>query len=530
MTTSACPKCRDEVTLPPGAPRGAQVRCPWCREEFELSEVLDRMPPMLEIVRSPYTAGEERREFPSEAVDEEFRIAGDNGRTSPGGFDFSGGGAATAAPTVAPRPRTKTATAARPRRKEKSAVAEIVKVVLGGVVGLVLAQLILWWLPGDLSRDVVELGPTVGEYVPWIVPEKYRARSSSAGGVEEESSRAQENAAGGGHLVAGNGRSRDTAGGLSPGPVGGPPAGAGRTLPPLDFGKPEAEEDPLPTPGGDAPADPLEIPEPDLSLNPGAGISLDPLTLAPSQSAPVEPPKNPFDKPPPTEPSPTPEPGGPPAPVEPSSPTPEKTTEPPPALDKAPAEADADVFVGVSDAPMYVKNEVDAALAKASAAQEAVRAAEGGDAAAAEQQFYTALTELAEKLTYADGNDPKIDDAAQQAKDLVAQGNPRERAKLLMAHGPARLGAKKEDRPNDGIVLFGRIQAVEKKGPLFETRLEMPGAAVIPLFSKSDPQLDTGTTVIVLGTLVDQPARRLAGYEGGLPSVVWMSHAASLSR
>jgi hypothetical protein len=113
-----------------------------------LSELLDRMPPMLEIVSSPYLGTEDRREFPSgAAAEEEFRIAEENGRSTPAAFDFSGGpgaAATAAAPAVAPRPRiAKTGTAARPRRKEKSAVAEMAKIVIGGVVGLAMGQLIL---------------------------------------------------------------------------------------------------------------------------------------------------------------------------------------------------------------------------------------------------------------------------------------------------------------------------------------------------------------------------------------------------
>jgi hypothetical protein len=208
------------------------------------------------------------------------------------------------------------------------------------------------------------------------------------------------------------------------------------------------------------------------------------------------------------------------------------TVEPAPPAETSTPEPVAEAFIGVTDAPMYVKDEVDASLAEARAAQEAAQAADASAATEAERQFYTALTALAEKLTYSDVNDPKIDEAAQEAKELIAQGNLRERAKLLIAHGPARLAAKKEDRPNNGIVLFGKVQMVEKAGALYETRLEAPsgsGTAVIPVFSKHDPQLNPNAMVIVLGTLVDQPKKRLAGYEGGLPTAVWMSHAATLT-
>jgi hypothetical protein len=267
----------------------------------------------------------------------------------------------------------------------------------------------------------------------------------------------------------------------------------------------------------------LELPEPDLSLTPGDNLALEPRTPTPSKITPTDSVEITAEPPAPAEPAPALTPAESAATVEPTPPAPETST-PEPA---------ADAFIGVTDAPMYVRDEVDASLAEARAAQEAVQSAEASAAPEAEQQFYTALTELAERITYSDLNDPKIDEAAQEAKNLLAQGNLRERAKLLIAHGPARLAAKKEDRPNNGVVLFGKVQAVEKSGVLYETRLEAPssgGTAVIPVFSKHDPNLNPNAMIIVLGTLVDQPKKRLAGYDGGLPTVVWMSHAATLTQ
>jgi hypothetical protein len=278
------------------------------------------------------------------------------------------------------------------------------------------------------------------------------------------------------------------------------------------------------------PADPLEVPEPSLTLDPGSDLSVDPLT--PSQNTPAEPAANAPDVDTAVDSAATPRTPESNPPTAPGTPPEPATAETPsPAPEKPATEPDPDAYVGVHDAPMYVKNEVDAALAEAQAAEVAIQSAEAAAAPEAEQQFYTALTGLAERLTYSDVNDPKIAEVAQQAKDLLVQGNVRERAQLLMAHGPARLTAKKEDRPDNGVVLFGRVQAVEKKNALYETRLEMPsagGPAVVPVFSKTDPQLESGAPIIVLGTIVDQPAKRLSGYDGGLPSVVWMSHAAPL--
>src|SRR5690348_5837964 len=50
MSIIACPRCRDEVMLPPNASPQARVRCPLCRDEYTLSEALAKMPPMLIVV------------------------------------------------------------------------------------------------------------------------------------------------------------------------------------------------------------------------------------------------------------------------------------------------------------------------------------------------------------------------------------------------------------------------------------------------------------------------------------------------
>lgn len=563
MTTAACPKCHDEVTIPPGAQRAAQVRCPWCREEFDLSEILDRLPPMLEIIGAPSMSAIEAQGmggYPG-GHDHDFRLSeSDDDRTSAPAFDF-GGGTATAAPAAAAtRPRTsKTVTTARPRRKEKSAAAEMVKVVLGGVVGLILAQMILWWLPEPYKRDPIEIGPTVGKYVPWIVPAEFRPRGESAGGDDEGSSGTPSDSAGGqSQLAANNNASRSTAGGQRPtssstatsngfsGGGFGSPGSEERS--PFSLGPQIEEEDPLNVPdltdASTLPGDPLEIPEPDLSLDPGGEAMTDPLaTTTPPSDIPAEdtPPQNttPQEAPPAradTAPeSQTPQETAPPESVAsataPQPPAPSETATPKAPADTPMVDPAPETFIGVNDAPLYVGDEVSESLAQAQAAEQTFHGSDGSSEAG--QQYYSALTDLAEKLTYADPLDSKIGQSAQQAKQMLGQGNLRERAKLLATHGPARLSAKKEDRPDSGIVLFGQVQTVEKQGALYETRLEMPtpsGRSVVPLFSKTEPAYKDGARIIALGTLVDDPGKRLSGYEGGLPSVIWVGETVVLGQ
>src|SRR5947199_1264666 len=50
MTIVRCPRCRDEVTVPPRATARALVRCPLCLEQYLLAEALANAPPPLVII------------------------------------------------------------------------------------------------------------------------------------------------------------------------------------------------------------------------------------------------------------------------------------------------------------------------------------------------------------------------------------------------------------------------------------------------------------------------------------------------
>lgn len=51
MITANCPRCSDPFRVPDGEfPEDAYAICPWCQETFPVGEVLDRLPPMLQVL------------------------------------------------------------------------------------------------------------------------------------------------------------------------------------------------------------------------------------------------------------------------------------------------------------------------------------------------------------------------------------------------------------------------------------------------------------------------------------------------
>jgi hypothetical protein len=171
MTVSTCPSCHESVTVPVEAQPDSIVRCPLCQEEFQLTEFLSQLPPPL-IVLSP--TGEPLSDGTGlKAEKEEGRsslfpqMAAPTAEDNVPAFDFVPGSAST-------EENSGVDTSFAPLRRQKNPTIEIAKIVAGGLLALPLAQLILWWLPGEWQRDPLQIGPDVGRVLPWVVPANFR--------------------------------------------------------------------------------------------------------------------------------------------------------------------------------------------------------------------------------------------------------------------------------------------------------------------------------------------------------------------
>jgi hypothetical protein len=59
-------------------------------------------------------------------------------------------------------------------RSGRQIVVELVKIVAGGLAGLLIAQLMLWWVPGIGRRDPLGLAPHVPSWLSSLVPPELR--------------------------------------------------------------------------------------------------------------------------------------------------------------------------------------------------------------------------------------------------------------------------------------------------------------------------------------------------------------------
>jgi hypothetical protein len=166
MTIIRCPRCRDEVSVPPRATSRALVRCPLCLEQYLLAEAMSNAPPALVII-----GGEVAQEaIAAPTTEDEYRLAGGPVATP----EYHPGRVAAANAAAAARPALRAGP--RPRPRQSNPILLIANYVGGGVMGLALGLLVLWW---GFKRDPLELGPTFAAYVPWIVPAEFHGKPAA---------------------------------------------------------------------------------------------------------------------------------------------------------------------------------------------------------------------------------------------------------------------------------------------------------------------------------------------------------------
>jgi hypothetical protein len=180
--------------------------------------------------------------------------------------------------------------------------------------------------------------------------------------------------------------------------------------------------------------------------------------------------------------------------------------------------------------------DVDSAAQSARTARDAYNAAATAtDPTAAKKSligYYRAMSHLATVLA------GRVDDGGPNA--AATQGRIDATAdELLTGPGAALTPAQRDSfgmlttkwiaspsRKEAGVLLIGKLLKTQPAGRVFISQVQLYGAETeITVATSKNPTaagpLKAGDGVIVLGTLVDEPAQHLNGYEGNAAQVVW---------
>jgi hypothetical protein len=141
-------------------------------------------------------------------------------------------------------------------------------------------------------------------------------------------------------------------------------------------------------------------------------------------------------------------------------------------------------------------------------------------------ESYARLCQLAQTVTFVDAGQAEAETLAALSERaqllLVSIGSD---AKSVDALG--RLAGFRLDQPQrkqSGIALAGTVQHVSQEGDLHLTRLVLfglPKVVTVASWRPAPAGLREHDRVMILGVIVDDPARELMGYRGQLPQVVW---------
>ena len=171
------------------------------------------------------------------------------------------------------------------------------------------------------------------------------------------------------------------------------------------------------------------------------------------------------------------------------------------------------------------------------AGQQMAAAEDAGDAAQlnkARASFYVSLFDMANAITLgqlgpaAAQLDPQLRALEPMIRQQLA-ADPK-RFELLKIFGARWFAFPR--RTTNGVVLAGTVESVDQIGKLFHTKLKSgpdAGAKAVTVVSVNDPQLEVGNEVMTFGSIVEEPADQLVGYEGGEPAVVWSGMTLKIS-
>ncbi len=481
MMIAACPYCGEQVLVPVAIDGNARVACPLCQSTYSFAEV--KLPPQLIVLDGPALVPlAERAAMPpisgeqaaleramAETYEPAYSLVQDAIDAPPApGFDF--GPEPSASTRFESRP-IRAASGTRANSRHRNVGVEFVKILLGGMAGLIIAQGILWWLPGDWRRDPLGLAPQLPGSLAFLAPAQLR-----------------------GHVAPGNGAGANGAPNGSPRSPGAADSGldgaasrfedrANEDTSIRGEGVREGRDDEGAATGVTERQTPDE-----------RGIVADPaVALAGGDAADPQP-------------------------------TPSEESQ-------VGAPVSVDEMIGVRDPPSFRAPEVMEALAAVESAERAwldAASAQAPQSKAAAVRLFQTLYQLAWKATFVDPSDPQQKSPRAAIVRLLTQmGNDPNRVEL--AGNAAASWLSVDDRSTNGVLLAGTVKSISQQRLFHATRLELvgkkrPTVTVLNPFDPSghsDRPFRVDDRLLLMGAIITDPALGVIGYEGMESTIVW---------
>jgi hypothetical protein len=138
-------------------------------------------------------------------------------------------------------------------------------------------------------------------------------------------------------------------------------------------------------------------------------------------------------------------------------------------------------------------------------------------------ELYTRLCHLAEVVTFVSRGDTNSWTQRESVQQLMSNvGADPKSAESIGRLAGFQLEPTRHNAP--GIALAGTVQEMSQVGNLYAMKVVLfglPKVVTVVSWRPAQPAINIHDRVIILGSIVDNPAENLNGYDGRLDQVVW---------
>ncbi len=186
--------------------------------------------------------------------------------------------------------------------------------------------------------------------------------------------------------------------------------------------------------------------------------------------------------------------------------------------------------VGPTDDVHYTAAELNQSLSEAKDAAAALAGADKDALKKAKATYYRKLYQLAETATFVAPAKAGAAPDTSKVRALLSEAAGSSASFSEIGKAAGKWMAVAKGKEHQGVVLAGSVQSIAKQGLVFEAKVLLSdGAQVVSVLSAEKPGFAAGDQVIVVGSIVADPATSIDGYNGTEETAVWSGLAIKAS-